>query len=94
MGRRQKLIDIRNNKNWSQKDVVGLLALRFDIPITESYYGMIEQGTRTPKLGVGLAIAKLFQASPYDIFFNESPYKKLFYDQIEPKRIGEEFAGR
>lgn len=75
--RRETLIKLRKQKNWSQKDVVSLLEVRFDIEITESYYGMIEQGVRTPKLQIALAIAQLFKVNPSEIFFEEVDNKKL-----------------
>lgn len=68
--RRTKLVGYRKSKNWSQKDVVKQLSDKFGINITESYYGMIEQGVRTPSLHIALAIAELFSADPTDIFLN------------------------
>ncbi|GIN06430.1 hypothetical protein J32TS2_06000 [Shouchella clausii] len=41
---------------------------RYDIIITESYYGMIEQGSRLPSLYVALAISDLFKAEPSALF--------------------------
>ncbi|MBN6889939.1 putative transcriptional regulator [Cytobacillus horneckiae] len=77
MERREKLASIRKNMNLTQRDVVGLLNEIHNISITESYYGMIEQGVRTPTLKIALAIANLFKSSPNDIFFNNKPNKKL-----------------
>lgn len=74
---RYKLIALRKSKNMIQKDVVNLLQTEHYIKITESYYGMIEQGDRTPKLKLALAIAKLYNADPEDIFFDSQPNKKL-----------------
>ncbi|UZN00546.1 helix-turn-helix transcriptional regulator [Lysinibacillus sp. MHQ-1] len=39
------------------------------ITISESYYGMIEQGVRTPSLEVALAISELFEMEPSQNFF-------------------------
>ena len=75
--RRHNLIALRKNKNFTQKEVVELLSKNFGIIISESYYGMIEQGVRTPSLSIALAIAQLFDANPNEIFFNHSPNKKL-----------------
>lgn len=66
--RRQKLINVRKNKNWLQKDVVEKLTNEYKVKISESYYGMIEQGARTPSLNVALAIAALFEVDPTDFF--------------------------
>ncbi|MEI2368282.1 helix-turn-helix transcriptional regulator [Niallia circulans] len=67
--KRQKLIDLRKQKEWLQKDVVTMLEETKGIKISESYYGMIEQGVRTPSLNVALAISELFLAKPNEIFF-------------------------
>jgi putative transcriptional regulator len=75
--RRHNLIALRKNKSFTQKEVVELLSKNFGIIISESYYGMIEQGVRTPSLNIALAIAQLFDANPNEIFFNHSPNKKL-----------------
>ncbi|MBG9783471.1 helix-turn-helix transcriptional regulator [Shouchella lehensis] len=70
--KRDDLIILRNKKNWSQKDVTDLLNIRFSVSITESYYGMIEQGSRIPSLNVAMAIAKLFKVSPDSLFNKKS----------------------
>jgi len=69
--RRQKLIDVRKNKKWLQKDVVEKLAQDHNVNISESYYGMIEQGARTPSLNVALAISALFEVDPTDFFLTK-----------------------
>ena len=66
--RRHNLIALRKEKNLTQKEVVELLSKNFGIVITESYYGMIENGVRTPSLKIGLAIAQLFNVNPNEIF--------------------------
>ena len=70
--RRIILIDARKHKNWLQKDVVEKLCNEFGITITESYYGMIEQGVRTPSLDIALAISALFGMEPSKIFLNKN----------------------
>ncbi|WP_232733187.1 helix-turn-helix transcriptional regulator [Lysinibacillus xylanilyticus] len=68
--RRHYLINARKQKGWIQKDVVEKLSDEFDISITESYYGMIEQSVRTPSLDVALSISELFDMEPSKIFLN------------------------
>lgn len=68
--RRYKLISYRKQKKWSQKEVVTKLLHKYNISITESYYGMIEQGVRTPSLNIALGIAALFDVEPIEIFLN------------------------
>jgi len=68
--KREKLIHLRKEKKLIQKDVVLLLQKRYGIRITESYYGMIELGVRTPSLTIALAISELFNTDPNHIFFN------------------------
>ncbi|MEH7490867.1 helix-turn-helix transcriptional regulator [Neobacillus niacini] len=75
--RRDKLIQLRKENGWLQKDIILLLKDRFEIEITESYYGMIEQGARTPKLDIALSIAKIFDVDPNEIFFDTEPNKNL-----------------
>lgn len=68
--RRYMLVSYRKQKGWSQKDVVTKLNNEYNISITESYYGMIEQGVRTPSLKIALAISALFKVEPIEIFLN------------------------
>ena len=75
--KRTELISLRKNEELTQKDVVELLKNEFGIEITESYYGMIEQGARTPKLNIAFAIAALFNKNANEIFFEPKPNKKL-----------------
>ena len=67
--RRTKLIECRKNKNWLQRDVVEKLSEELKINISESYYGMIEQGVRTPSLSIAMAISSLFKVEINEIFF-------------------------
>lgn len=75
--RRHNLIALRKKRGWVQKDVVRELKRKYGIEITESYYGMIEQGVRTPQLRIAVAIADLFGKSVEDIFFDVAPNKML-----------------
>lgn len=70
--RRFILINARKQNNWLQKDVVEKLDSEFNITISESYYGMIEQGVRKPSLDVALAISELFAMEPSKIFLNNN----------------------
>ncbi|MEM5592049.1 helix-turn-helix transcriptional regulator [Niallia circulans] len=76
--KRRNLIDLRKQKGWLQKDVVTVLEETKGIRISESYYGMIEQGVRTPSLNVALAISELFQANPNEIFLITNTTKCCF----------------
>jgi|UPI0007DC28CB putative transcriptional regulator len=73
--RRDYLIFMRKQKSLTQKDVVNILKREYNIKITESYYGMIEQGARTPSLNVALAISSIFNANPESIFLTNSTTK-------------------
>ena len=77
MVQRNILVEKRRNREWSQKDVVEELKRRFNIFITESYYGMIEQGVRTPKLQLAFAISAVFECGAEDVFFDLIPNKTL-----------------
>lgn len=73
--RRNLLITLRKNKNWVQKDVVEKLKVDYGIAISESYYGMIEQGVRTPSLKVALSISELFDVRTTEIFLDTNTTK-------------------
>ena len=77
MARRNTLIALRRQRNWLQKDVVENLRRKFGIKITVSYYGMIEQGVRTPNLELAIAIAELFGQSVREVFFDKENNKLL-----------------
>lgn len=66
MAERRKLIKLRTDKGLKQKDVAEALN------ITTSYYGMIEQGKRTPNLELARMIAQYFEKSIEEIFFNDT----------------------
>ncbi|SDX61520.1 helix-turn-helix transcriptional regulator [Salimicrobium album] len=73
--KRDKLIQYRKKKNWSQKRVVQELREKHSIKITDSYYGMIEQGVRNPSLKLAVAIAKIFKVRPENIFLSTNTTK-------------------
>ena len=83
MARRDPLVARRNARGWSQADVVAELSTRFSITITTSYYGMIEQGVRTPKLPLAFAIAKLFECAPEELFFEPKSNEMLGMNRAE-----------
>ncbi|MFB4471733.1 helix-turn-helix transcriptional regulator [Oceanobacillus caeni] len=74
---RSKLKTLRNKTGYSQKKVVELLLTNHGIKITDSYYGMIEQGVRTPSLQLAIAISKIFDTNPEEIFFSQNNNKTL-----------------
>jgi putative transcriptional regulator len=76
--KRTKLVSLRKENFWSQKDVVNILHQKFGIKITNSYYGMIEQGARNPTLKLGVAISKIFNVGIDEIFFEQQHNKMLF----------------
>ncbi|MGY4689302.1 helix-turn-helix transcriptional regulator [Salibacterium sp. K-3] len=75
--RRERLIEARKKLGLTQKDVVSNLHKETGIEITESYYGMIEQGVRTPSLKLALPLSKIVREDPESIFFNNEHNKKL-----------------
>jgi putative transcriptional regulator len=78
MKRRENLVALRVENNWLQKDVVDALNERFGISISVSYYGMIEQGVRTPSLQLAIAIADLFEKPVKEVFFGHE-YNDMLY---------------
>ncbi|AOT72940.1 transcriptional regulator [Geosporobacter ferrireducens] len=66
---------MRKKKNLNQLDVAKSLG------VTTSYYGMIEQGVRTPSLDLAAKIAKYFDRKVEDIFFANENNKLLDEDQ-------------
>jgi len=73
--KREKLIQYRKNKNWSQKTVVEELYKKHGVKISVSYYGMIEQGVRSPSLKLAVAISKIFKVRPENIFLTNNTTK-------------------
>ncbi|NMA95558.1 MAG: helix-turn-helix transcriptional regulator [Clostridiales bacterium] len=64
MRQRKYLIALREKMNLTQRQVAKA------INITTSYYGMIEQGVRTPKLDIAIKIADFFGTNVKEIFFD------------------------
>ena len=60
---RTYLINLRTKKGLKQRDVAKVLK------ITTSYYGMIELGTRDPRLKLAQKIAIFFGVKMEDVFF-------------------------
>jgi len=60
--RRDKLVALRLERGWSQEDVAKQLR------VTTSFYGMIEQGVRTPRLALALAMESLFGVPVSELF--------------------------
>lgn len=73
--KRSKLISLRQEKQLTQDDVRKLLEHQ-DINISTSYYGMIEQGARSPSIKVGIGIAKLFGVQLEEIFLSTNTTKR------------------
>ncbi|ABY92010.1 MAG: helix-turn-helix transcriptional regulator [Thermoanaerobacter sp.] len=65
MVERKKLKELRIKNNLLQKDVAEVIG------ITPSYYGMIEQGVRTPTLPVAKKIAEFFNSTIEELFFED-----------------------
>lgn len=68
---RKNLIQLRKKINLTQNDIAN------ELGITTSYYGMIEQGTRTPSLVLAKKIAMFFGKNIEEIFFNSKNNKML-----------------
>ena len=66
MKKRELLESERVKREMSRKQVADFLK------ITESYYGMIEKGSRCPTLGLAQKIAKLFNQSVENLFCENS----------------------
>ncbi len=65
MKKRNKLIELRNNKQLKQRQVAEVCG------ITTSYYGMIELGNRTPTLEIAMKIADFFETTVENIFSDD-----------------------
>lgn len=59
----ETLILLRASRGLRQQDVASRVG------ITTSYYGMIEQGVRTPQLRIAYRLANFFNTSIEEIFF-------------------------
>ncbi|NPV80690.1 MAG: helix-turn-helix transcriptional regulator [Firmicutes bacterium] len=73
--KRLRLIKARKSRGWTQAQTADKLG------ITPSFYGMIEQGARNPRLPLALAMEALFglPASELfpDLFFGNKPNETL-----------------
>lgn len=63
---RQWLHDLRINENFSHNDVAK------DVGITRAYYGMIENGERTPSVSIAKKIGKKLNFDWTDFFTKKS----------------------
>lgn len=59
-----RLKELRAQNNLTQKAVARAVG------ITTSYYGMIELGVRKPSLSLAMDLARFFDTSVEDIFFD------------------------
>lgn len=75
--KRERLIELRKQKDWTQEDLVEELKNEKNIEITASFYGMIERGVRNPTLNLAIAISDLFDVSIESIFFYKENNKLL-----------------
>lgn len=69
------MVKLREKLGYTQDVVVERLEKQFSIKITRQYYGMIEQGKRTPGLETAMAIAEVLNTSVRDIFFESKATK-------------------
>lgn len=67
--RRMRLFRARKARGWTQAEVAKRLG------ITASFYGMIEQGVRNPRLPLALKLESIFGLPAAELF------PDLFYDQ-------------
>lgn len=74
--RRHRLIEARKRRNWTQAVVAEKLK------ITASFYGMLEQGSRNPRLPLAFSLERLFGITAAELF------PDLFYAQKPNKVLG------
>lgn len=60
--KRHHLIEARKKRGWTQAQVAERLG------VTSSFYGMIEQGSRNPRLPLALTIENLFGIPASELF--------------------------
>jgi len=75
--KRERLIDLRKQNDWTQEELVQKLKEKKNIDITASFYGMIERGVRNPTLNLAIAISDLFDVPNESIFFYKENNKLL-----------------
>lgn len=73
--RRYRLITARKERGWTQADVAQKLR------ITTGFYGMLEQGSRNPRLPLAFSLERLFGISVGQLF------PDLFYMQNTPEDL-------
>jgi putative transcriptional regulator len=62
---RSALVASRKEKGVTQKQVAE------DLGISRSFYGLIETGRRDPSLNLAMELAKYFETTILDLFFND-----------------------
>jgi putative transcriptional regulator len=67
--RRHRLIEARKKRNWTQ------VVVAEQLNITASFYGMLEQGSRNPRLPLAFSLERLFGIPAAELF------PDLFYAQ-------------
>ncbi len=60
--KRQRLIEARRRAGLTQAQVAKIVG------VTASYYGMIEQGVRTPRLSLALTLERIFDVPAAELF--------------------------
>ncbi len=62
---KNKLLVLRNKNNLTQKDIAEI------IKKTTSFYGMLETGKRKPSIDVAYSLAKFYNTTIEEIFFEK-----------------------
>ena len=76
MKARRTLKELRESRQLKQKDISKIIG------VSTSYYGMIEQGARTPTLDVAKKVAEFFGTTIEQLFFNDSNNNGLSDSQV------------
>lgn len=76
---RSALVTKRKDKGVTQKQVAE------DLDISRSFYGLIETGRRDPSLGLAMQLAKYFETTIVDLFFNDYWVKYLIKHNVTLK---------
>lgn len=80
--RRSRLIRLREGLGLTQRQVANAVG------ITESYYGMIEAGVRTPRFELGLRVAEVLGGDPQFIFFEPKANETLAqWPRVSPPEL-------
>ncbi|MTI59091.1 MAG: helix-turn-helix transcriptional regulator [Firmicutes bacterium] len=75
--KRDKLIEMRSTRGWTQKQTVRFLKEKENVDITVSFYGMIERGERNPTLKLAKSIANIFEINVEKLFFSKTDNNML-----------------